>query len=91
MANNAKVRALGGKQKFEFNEDEYTVDGAALDDVEVFELFEEEKFMTAVKRILGVDEFTRFKENNRDENGRVSMEVFGDFVEKMFAEFNLGN
>lgn len=92
MANNQqKMRALGGKQTFKFNEEEYTVDGQALDDVEVFEMFEEDKFMSAVKKILGAEEFNRFKDNNRNENGRVPMEVFGEFVEAMFSEFNLGN
>lgn len=92
MANtNAKARALEGKHTFTFNEKDYTVDSKALDDVEVFEMFEEDKFMSAVKKILGAEQFSAFKENNRQEDGRIPMELFGEFVEKMFEEFNLGN
>jgi len=92
MANNQqKARALEGEHTFEFNGEDYTVDAKALDDVEVFEMFEEDKFMSAVKKILGATEFTRFKDNNRQDDGRIPMELFGEFVEKMFSEFNLGN
>ena len=91
MANNNKARALEGTHEFKFNGDNYIVDGKALDDVEVFEMFEEDKFMSAVKKILGVDQFVAFKDNNRQDDGRIPMEVFGDFVETMFEEFDLKN
>ena len=92
MANsNAKARALKGNAKFTFKDHEYEVQAEALDDIEVFELFEDEKYMTAVKKVLGKEEFETFKDNNRNEQGRVSMEVFTEFVETMFEALNLGN
>lgn len=91
MTNKNKARALSEDTTFEFNGTEYTVLAGALDDVEVFEMFEDEKYMGAVKRMLGEEEFSAFKDNNRNEAGRVPMQVFSDFVEVMFKELNLGN
>lgn len=85
----AKDDAKGDGTVVEFNGAEYTIAEAAMDNIEVMEFVEEEKYLKAIKLIIGEAQWQAFKDGNRDVHGRVTSSVFTDFIEKVFA--HLGN
>lgn len=67
----------------------YEVPADALDDVELVEYIEDEKYITAIRNLIGPDQWARFKDSARNEHGKVPVETFQLFIEKVFDQ--LGN
>lgn len=91
MANKAtaKTEAMAEDVTVNFNGQDYTVLASAMDNIEILEFIEDEQYFRAIRATLGVDSWKRFKDSNRDEQGRVTAEVFQEFVEAVFGA--LGN
>lgn len=72
---------------FEFRGTEYTVRNDALDDLDVMEAIEDERYIRAARAILGAEQFGRLKAQMRAEaeDGRARMSTdFKDFLEALF-------
>lgn len=85
----SKKEANGEDTVVEYNGVEYTIAANALNNVELAEYMEEEKFFAAVKLVLGKDQWTAWKDSVRDDEGIVSVEDFQNFIEVVFG--NTGN
>lgn len=70
---------------FTYHDTEYTLDPAALDDLDVMEALEDQRMVTFLRLVLG-DQYDRMKDQLRAEHGtRVTGESVGAFVEAMFG------
>lgn len=71
--------------RVEFLGQTYVIEGADVDDLELFELIEDGKGITAVRQILGPERWAAFKANQRAKNaqGKITMEVFNDFLQAL--------
>ena len=76
---------------FEWGGHTYTIPADAFDDVEILELLEDEKNLSVVRRILGGDQWTLWKDRNRNDAGRVPAEPLAEFLEALFAAVGQGN
>jgi hypothetical protein len=82
----ARVLAEPKLRVFEYEGREYNVSSSALDDVEILELLEDEKYISVVRRILGKEQWETFKDSVREADGRVpsaSLEGFLKVVMKV--------
>lgn len=83
--------------EFEWNGEAYSIAPEAFDDVEVIEAFatmgEELGAVSAAIRILGPEQWARFKESARDpETGRVALSTeAGPFLDALFDRVRAGN
>ncbi len=75
----AKKSPLPDHLTIPFRGVDYTITRELVDDVEIFELLEDGKSLTALRRMLGADQWAAFKEANR-KDGRVSLTVMNDFL-----------
>lgn len=64
----------------EYNGEEYTVRQDALDDVEMLEAVEDERYVTVIRKVVGKDQWTKFKESVRTADGRVPTKPFEEFL-----------
>lgn len=64
----------------EYAGETYTLDADALD-LEVLELIEKDKHVSAITLLLGEADFKRFKESVRTDKGKVPMPAFQEFIE----------
>ena len=82
----AKAEAKSEDLTVTYNGIDYTIDRAIVDDVEFFELIgemEEKPFLLTrvVKMLLGEKQYGEFKDANRDDAGRVSIDHLAKFFE----------
>ena len=68
--------------------EEYTVRGDALDDVEILELLEDEQYIKALRRMVGLDNWNRFKESVRTDDGRVPAKELESFLQRVMEELD---
>ncbi|GAB3889529.1 hypothetical protein [Terrabacter terrigena] len=79
-----KAEALGDSLTVSYNGADYTIERDVVDDVEFFELIgemQEKSYLLpkVVQMLLGPKQYKAFKDANRGENGRVSIDHLGDF------------
>lgn len=77
--------------RFEIAGNAYVVDRAAVTDVEFFEACEDGKEITAIRTVLGVEQWQRLKDSIRDADGRVPAERLEPFLDAMLDAAGLGN
>lgn len=77
----AKSEAEGRDVEFEFRGEPYAITRDRADDLELFELIEDEKYVSAIRGFLGPDQWAHFKEVAQRDEGRVSMAVFQEFLD----------
>jgi|SRR5690625_371960 len=65
--------------KVVYNGEEYLIETAAVNDLETLEAFENNMLATGLVRMLGEEQYEKFKDAARDEKGRVSIDVVSDF------------
>lgn len=75
---------------YTFEDVSYTLRKDAIEDLEVLELIEDEKHLSAVRKILGVEQWDRYKDAHRDESGRVRPDTFEGFLNGLFQRLNAG-
>lgn len=70
---------------FEFRGTQYTVPGNALDDIEVMEALEDEKYITVIKKTIGADQWAKFKAASRTSDGRIPLtdSGFEEFIDTL--------
>lgn len=76
---------------FEFNNRTYTIEHGVLDNLELFEAIEDEKYLTATRGFLGREQWEAFKNDHRDENGRVPMAPLESFLGELMGAVGRGN
>lgn len=77
----AKAEAKRQSIDFSFGGVEYSITREDADDVELYELVEEGKYILATRGYLGQEQWDRFKDANRNAAGKVSMQTFNDFLD----------
>lgn len=85
MSNTQKQEVERKDATFEFGGRTYTVDADAIDNLELFEFIEEEKYLSAAKGFLGKEQWDAFKDDHRNEKGRVPMEPVEGFLEALMG------
>ena len=68
----------------QFKGETYLITRDRMDNLEIFELVEDEKAISAVREFLGPEQWGRYKESNRVD-GRVSLTDFNDFLNQIMA------
>lgn len=79
----ARKDAKREKLTFFFRDWEYTITREAAENVELMELVEDQLYIRAIRGFLGTDQWKQFKDSQRDTDGRVPLEVFQEFMEKI--------
>lgn len=77
----AKAEAKGGNVELDYDGEHYTVDRANADNIELMEFVEDEKYISAIRGYLGPDQWAKFKDAHRDEQGRVPSLHFQPFLQ----------
>jgi hypothetical protein len=90
MAEKSTARKVEAKEEdgfvtFEYNGVEYKVASNAMDNLELFEAVEDEKFLTAARGFVGKEQWEKFKDSHRTPDGRVPMEPVEGFLEALMA------
>lgn len=73
---------------------EYKIDPAVFDDLRFLEFYEDQKWVSVMRHMLGPAQWAQFYENHADENGRVTGEKFSKILEDFEAsdlKVELGN
>ena len=71
--------------QFTFRGVTYHINREDVDDLELFELIEDNKSITACRQILGPERWKQFKESARGENGRVTMDTMNQFLNELMV------
>lgn len=77
--------------EFEYDGKTYVVTPDALDNLELFEAVEDEKYLTATRGFLGKEQWERFKDAHRLPDGRVPLEAFEGFLQALMKAVGQGN
>ncbi|RJU01977.1 hypothetical protein D6T65_04985 [Arthrobacter frigidicola] len=86
----AKSDVVSKKSKFDWRGTEYTVDPDLIDDLEFFEALEGNQFATALQRMLGAEQYDKFKAQVKEAEGRVSLATTQAFLEEYMGEAQRG-
>jgi hypothetical protein len=88
----AKEDVIGPKDvTVEWNGHEYLISGEALDDAELLEYFTDENFIGALRSMLGVEQWKAYKENERNDAGRVTASGAAEFLGHALEAVKRGN
>jgi len=88
----AKEDVTGPKDvTVEWNGHEYTIAGEALDDAELLEYFTDENFIGALRLMLGDAQWRAYKDNERNEAGRVTASGASEFLTHALEAVKRGN
>lgn len=68
---------------FQYDGETYEVVENAVDNLELFEFIEDEKFLKATKGFLGQAQWDKFKDTHRTEDGRVPMAPVEGFLQEL--------
>ncbi len=79
----AKDEAQGTLVEIEYNEESYLIDPKAMNDIEVLEFIEDAQYIKATKKLIGNAQWVKYKDSNRDEEGRVNPDGFQDFLSQV--------
>ena len=75
----------------EWNGHDYVISPENMDDVEVLEYFTDENFVGALRLILGADQWQSYKDNERNESGRVTASGASEFLDHALKAVKRGN
>lgn len=70
---------------------EYTIARESFDDVEVVEYFTDDNIVGALRLILTPEEWAKYKERSRNEQGRSSFKEASEFLEHIMNELQAKN
>ncbi|HET6154362.1 MAG TPA: hypothetical protein VFE15_15565 [Marmoricola sp.] len=79
----AKAEAKDAPIEFDHEGVHYALTRDDANNLEFFELVEDDNMLRAVRLLLGPEQWTAFKESLRGEDGRVPLTVFDPFVSKV--------
>jgi len=84
----AKAEAREEDAVFDFDGVTYTIPRAQLDNVELLEMIEDGKNITAMRGYVGAEQWAKFKDQVRTPDGRVPGEPTGRFLDLVTAQIN---
>lgn len=89
----AKSEASGDTETITFTYDdrEWSYRSSAVNDVEILEFVEDGKITTALRKILGADQWSDWKDIHRLDDGTVPPEDMEDFTKAIFEAGGQGN
>lgn len=61
----------------------YVIETELVNDLEVLEAFEQNYLATGLRRMLGDDQYQAFKDNERNDGGRISLDSVNEFLEQV--------
>lgn len=71
---------------------DYLIDPARMDDLRFLEAYEDEKWVTVLRMMLGPEQWAQFYANHSDENGRVTGAKFSEIINELAeSDLELGN
>ena len=70
---------------------EYVVEADNMDDAELLEYFTDENFVGAVRILVGMEGWTRYKAAEKEEHGKVSATGTAEFLGHVLAEVKAKN
>lgn len=76
----AKAEAKSGPVHVPFDGVDYQIDRENINNLELFEFIEDEQYIKAIRGFLGLDQWAKFKDSQRDDQDRVSAAKFEDFL-----------
>lgn len=91
LKNEAKPLEEREPVSFEYDGETYTIDPANVDNLELFEAVEDEKYLTAARGFVGKDQWNKFKDTHRDAEGRVPMAPVEGFLQALMEAVGQGN
>ena len=77
----AKAEARAKFIEFDHDGIHYVIDRDNADNIELMEFVEDEQYFKAIRGYLGTDQWNKFKDTHRDEQGRVSADAFEPFMQ----------
>ena len=91
-----KKRAAEAKDEaqlivLEWDGETYEITSESGTDVEIYELIEDEHWITATRQLLGREHWQRWKDSQRSPDGRVPMERLNLFLDYAMKEIGQGN
>ena len=86
----AKSDVVKSKSTFDWRGTDYVVDPDLIDDLEFFEALEGNQFATAVRKMLGDQQYVTFKAQVKEVEGRVSMSAVRAFLEEYMGKAQRG-
>lgn len=80
----AKAEAQDNKIiEVDFDGEHYTIERDQADNLELMEFVEDEQYIKALRGYLGREQWDRWKDSQRTEDGRVPMQPFEDFLNRI--------
>jgi hypothetical protein len=76
----AKAEAQEAVIEVAFGGEHYTIDRTQADNLELMEFVEDEQYIKALRGYLGREQWDRWKDSQRTEDGRVPVAPFEDFL-----------
>lgn len=76
----AKAEARAQFVEFDHDGEHYTIDRDNADNLELMEFVEDGQYIRAIRGYVGLDQWAKFKDANRDEQGRVTTATFEEFL-----------
>jgi hypothetical protein len=86
----AKAEARSQFIEFVYEGVKYRIDRDNADDLEALEFVEDGKYLIALRSYLGRDQWAKWKDANRDAQGRVPSDAFEPFLDKVMAAIGGG-
>lgn len=83
--NTAKSEGQGRDIVAEFNGETYAITRDRADNLEIMEFVEDQEYIKALRGYLGRDQWDRWKEQARDEDGIVRMGAFEEFLNSIMT------
>jgi hypothetical protein len=76
----AKAEARSQFIELDFDGDHYVIDRENADNLELMEFTEDGQYIKAIRGYVGADQWAKFKDSQRDDKGRVTVESFEAFL-----------
>lgn len=76
---------------FEYGGREYVIKPEAVNNLELYEAIEDQKYLTAARGFIGREQWDLFKDDHRLPDGRVPMEPVEGFLEALMEAIGQGN
>lgn len=86
-----KAEAQQADIVFDYAGEHYTIKRANADNLELMEFVEDEKYFSAIRGYLGPDQWAKWKDSVRLEDGRVPTEPFEPFMNALMVAIGGGS
>lgn len=77
----AKAEAKAQFIEFDHDGEHYTIDRDNADNLELMEFVEDAQYIKAIRGYVGLDQWSKFKDAHRDDQGRVTTDSFESFLQ----------